>query len=296
MIAIESRRVRHLVLRFDRGEELPSALQRALDEAQVRAGWLTGIGTLEAAEITQFDPRERRWASARRIDVPMTLASLTGNIASLEGAGSTRLVASLSKEGDVGVVTAGGELVWARVAAVEVHVTAFEDAPLTRIADDRTGLPVLARGTGSILADSPPPAAASVAIAHVAPEPVRAAIITPPPAAPPPEASKPRVPPSSPGLSGPPPGSIMTESGVAMPARPATKHRTDVDVYPEDGDIVNHFHFGDCIVVGSDGDRIRLRQDRDSRIREVALAMLKIELVSQDAETNQRTFRLHRKN
>jgi len=30
------------------------------------------------------------------------------------------------------------------------------------------------------------------------------------------------------------------------------------------------------MVVGSDGDRIRLQQDKDSRVREVALTMLRI--------------------
>jgi hypothetical protein len=49
------------------------------------------------------------------------------------------------------------------------------------------------------------------------------------------------------------------------------------DEYPEVGDHVMHFHFGECTVVSSDGDRIRLQQDRDGRVREVALAMLKID-------------------
>jgi hypothetical protein len=49
-----------------------------------------------------------------------------------------------------------------------------------------------------------------------------------------------------------------------------------MDAYPEIGDSVAHFHFGECTVISSDGDRIRLRQDKDGRVREVALAMLKI--------------------
>jgi hypothetical protein len=59
-----------------------------------------------------------------------------------------------------------------------------------------------------------------------------------------------------------------------------------------------HFHFGECTVIGSDGDRIRLRQDRDGRVREVALTMLRIELEKAGAggPDAPRHFKLHRKN
>jgi hypothetical protein len=67
-------------------------------------------------------------------------------------------------------------------------------------------------------------------------------------------------------------------------------------VYPEPGDHVSHFHFGECVVVDSDGDRIRLRQGRDGRVREVSLTMLKIEPPTTDPETGARVFRLGRKN
>jgi hypothetical protein len=76
------------------------------------------------------------------------------------------------------------------------------------------------------------------------------------------------------------------------PVRP----QEDVEVYPEVGDHVTHFHFGECVILSSDGDRIRLRQDRDGRVREVALTMLKIEPPTIDAESGKRHFRLLRKN
>jgi hypothetical protein len=49
-------------------------------------------------------------------------------------------------------------------------------------------------------------------------------------------------------------------------------------------------------VIDSDGDRIRLRQDRDGRVREVALTMLRIEPPTTDPETGKRHFKLGRKN
>lgn len=60
-----------------------------------------------------------------------------------------------------------------------------------------------------------------------------------------------------------------------MPKRP-TVVTTSVETYPEEGDRVNHFAFGQCTVLVSDGERLRLQQDKDSRVREVALSMLRV--------------------
>ena len=52
---------------------------------------------------------------------------------------------------------------------------------------------------------------------------------------------------------------------------------------------------GSGVVLSSDGDRIRLRQDRDGRVREVSLTMLKIEDPTIHPESGKRHFRLARK-
>ena len=49
-----------------------------------------------------------------------------------------------------------------------------------------------------------------------------------------------------------------------------------MEQYPEEGDTVTHFTFGRCTVLFSDGERLRLQQERDGRVREVALSMLRI--------------------
>ncbi len=79
-----------------------------------------------------------------------------------------------------------------------------------------------------------------------------------------------------------------------MPPRPA-KPKDDLENYPDVGDAVMHFHFGECTVMSSDGDRIRLRQDKDGRVREVALAMLKIDPPT-IANDGRRLFKLGRRN
>jgi hypothetical protein len=60
-----------------------------------------------------------------------------------------------------------------------------------------------------------------------------------------------------------------------LPKRP--QRQMGLEAYPEEGDIVNHFHFGRCVVVSSDGERLRLQQEKDNRVREVAISMLKVD-------------------
>jgi len=82
--------------------------------------------------------------------------------------------------------------------------------------------------------------------------------------------------------------------GPALPPKPV-RPMDAPDVYPETGDSVMHFAFGECTVVSSDGDRIRLQQDKDSRVRDVALAMLRIETPT-TLNDGRRHFKLGRKN
>jgi hypothetical protein len=62
---------------------------------------------------------------------------------------------------------------------------------------------------------------------------------------------------------------------------------------PEPGDIVDHFAFGRCDVIKSDGDRLHLRVLKDGRIREIALEMLRVSRL--DDEGTGRRFKLERR-
>jgi hypothetical protein len=54
------------------------------------------------------------------------------------------------------------------------------------------------------------------------------------------------------------------------------KPEEEEQAVPDAGDIVEHFAFGRCEVVKSDGDRLHLRLGKDGRIKEIALEMLKV--------------------
>lgn len=165
------------------------------------------------------------------------------DLVSLRGAitrsGATNLHVLVAREGAAGPQLVGGLLRSARVVRVDLLVC-------TADAEDR-------------------PASA------VAPAPAPARILedrrSSPGTAAPPLAPAPS--PSSPGT----PHAPHPPTAMPKPLRTTTE---SVEVYPEEGDTVNHFAFGRCMVVFSDGERIRLQQDKDSRVREVALSMLRV--------------------
>ncbi len=90
------------------------------------------------------------------------------------------------------------------------------------------------------------------------------------------------------------PAKSTTLASATLPQRPVKPVITEVDQpLPEAGDIVEHFAFGTCEVVKSDGDRIFLRVEKDQRVKEIALAMLRV--VPIDLSSAPKLFRLERK-
>lgn len=259
MLVLESRRTRSLILRLDGGAALPAALQQALDLAEAKAAWVTGFGALEGAEIVIASPHRTGAAATRRVEGPCELLSLTGNVALQDGAGSLRLSVTLAREAELGLQVFGGQLVSARCSWVELHVVVFDDVGLTRAPDDRGRAAVL-QSSSSAPADATRPASSGSAPSALIATPREAAAAASPP----------------------------------VPVR--SKPREEPETYPEPGDLVNHFHFGECTIIESDGDRIRLRQDKDGRVRDVSLTMLRIEAPTVDPATGKRHFQLARKN
>ncbi len=104
-----------------------------------------------------------------------------------------------------------------------------------------------------------------------------------------------RAPEPSPSDPGRPDAKSTYAGGATLPPKITRKGDWIEEIYPEEGDRVNHFAFGECTVVGSDGERIRLQQDRDSRVREVALSMLRIDAPTVSAD-GKKHWNLARKN
>ena len=92
-----------------------------------------------------------------------------------------------------------------------------------------------------------------------------------------------------------PAAQAATSVGATLPQRPARPPVDDTPdgPFPDAGDVVEHFAFGTCDVLKSDGDRIHLRVHRDQRIKEIAPEMLRV--VPLDLTSSPRRFRLERK-
>ncbi len=81
----------------------------------------------------------------------------------------------------------------------------------------------------------------------------------------------------------------------AMPTRPMKPVAAEVEtLVPDAGDRCEHFAFGTCEVVKSDGDRLHLRLGKDGRIKEIALEMLKVTELPDDGAPGRR-FKLERR-
>jgi predicted DNA-binding protein with PD1-like motif len=306
-ITVQSSEVcRHLVLRCSSGEPLPEAIVQALREHRVRSGWLRASGVLTDVELRAYDAELGALGSARRIAGPVHVLALEGSIGQSEEEPSFSMRALLAHESEVGLVTLASEIVSARAVALEVLVTALDDVVLDRALDD-AGVWLVSGGTEaeplqSTIVTSPlahagasggapgrvPGAATAWSAALEASERVEHA-----PSRPRSDGSAAASHPSRPRGAGPA-AAGSTTSLAALPPRPA-RPGPDLDApFPEPGDVVDHFAFGVCDVLRSDGDRLHLRVRKDGRIREIALEMLRVAALP-DAGDGKRRFKLERR-
>ena len=293
---------RHLLFRLAEPARLPDGMLAALRDEVVLAGWMRASGVLSDVQI-----RVGTSSAPRRIAGPVQVVMLEGSVGLSAGDVSCGLRIVVARETDSGgLETIAGDLVEARVNALEVHVTAFDDVVATRQLDasgvwllDATSssppavqqAPAPARAPSP--APAPAPAPAPFASAPVAaPAPVHSGFsavvrandvqVLAPPTAPPPPAARP-----SPTFS----------NTNAMPARIAKPilPEEDEQAIPEPGDVVEHFAFGRCEVVKTDGDRLHVRLPKDQRVKEIALEMLRVSLLDPEEGQMTKHYKLSRK-
>jgi predicted DNA-binding protein with PD1-like motif len=282
---IRSERSRHFVVRLSSGELLPDALVARLRDEGVTCGWLRGSGVLVDVELRAFDAELGALGSPRRIAGPVHALCLDGGIGPAGGETSLSLRALLARDADRGLETLAGEISGAQTIAVEALVTALDDVHLERSLDSAAGVWLFGPATSS--ASSP---------------------LRPGPAVGPGQRSAPRKEPraewsaalAASGGDEREAGTYprTTELAVAPgPPKPPRSARSSLGLdspTPEAGDSVDHFAFGRCDVLRSDGDRLHLKVHKDGRIREIALEMLRVTPLGDDAEGRHR-FKLERK-
>jgi predicted DNA-binding protein with PD1-like motif len=297
-VTVQSSEVcRHLVLRCSSGEPLPEAIVQALREHRVRSGWLRASGVVTDVELRAYDAELGALGTTRRIPGPVHVLALEGSIGQSEGEPSFSMRAVLAHESELGLVTVAGEIASARAVALEVLVTALDDVALDR-ALDGAGVWLVSGGAEAMplqttIGAPPPPIApgggtawsaaleASERVAHAAPVRPRS------------DGSPAALSARTRGVG--PAAAVSTTPAAAIPPRPA-RPGPDLDSpSPEAGDVVDHFAFGVCEVLRSDGDRLHLRVRKDGgRIREIALEMLRVSALPDDGD-GKRRFKLERR-
>ncbi|HEX3770902.1 MAG TPA: PPC domain-containing DNA-binding protein [Polyangiaceae bacterium] len=292
-----SERSRHLVLRLTAGDALPQALVAALRDEGVSAGWIRAGGLVTDVELRAFDPARGQLGGRRTIAGPVHVLSIESSIGMAGGEPSLSLRAVLARETDRGLETFAGEIASARALALEAMVTAFDDLVLARSAD-ATGVALLEGGGSGGMAPAGgaargPSAEAGSRATGTASAWSAAASASTTIDRDPPRAAYPG-PSGTAGASGTA-GTAGHGAPVPLPQRPAKPAPEDQPT-PEPGDVVDHFAFGRCEVIKSDGDRLHLRIPKDGRIREIALEMLRvIPLEDESSAGGPRRYKLERR-
>ncbi len=269
-------KTRHLIFRAGAGDVLPDDLLRALADQGVVCGWLRASGVLAEVEMRTFDGALGSLAESRRIAGPVQALSIEGSVGFDRGEPSVGLRAVLARETDLGMEVLAGEIAAARVVAMEIFVTAFEDLAIGRTLDPNANVTLFGDASDARYRpddrDEAPAAPAAKAVPSGWSDAIEASAEA--------ETARPAI------RSG--------AVGGAIPTRPVRQQiGNDAAVLPEAGDVVEHFAFGRADVVKSDGDRLHLKADKDGRIREIALEMLKVTPLESNGP--RRRFRLERK-
>ncbi len=150
----ESKSVRHLVGRLERGESVLASLRKLARDEGVKSGWVSGLGAFEWVELAEYDQDAQAYRAPRRFDTPTELLSMTGNLSMKDGEPFAHVHVALSRETDNGIEVIGGHLIRAKVFALELRVDCFDDVSLVRGHDAATGLSLWG-GTGSAPRSAP---------------------------------------------------------------------------------------------------------------------------------------------
>jgi predicted DNA-binding protein with PD1-like motif len=274
-MTVTTSNARHLLFRIDDGARLPDALLGNLRDEVVLSGWMRASGILHDVRI-----RTLGGSGVRALTGAVHAIVLEGSIGLAQGDVTCGLRAVLARETDSGLETIAGEIVEARVGALEVMVTALDDVTAAR-APGAAGVWLLDLANATVaaprpapVAAAPPPAPVAAAPAPVAAAPTPAPVTPSAPVVAPARVSEPEPPRATPTN---PPRPSPTFTATAMPTRPAKPVVVEEEhIYPDAGDVVEHFAFGRCEVVKSDGDRLHLRLGKDGRVKEIALEMLRV--------------------
>ncbi len=136
MLIKDFRHGRIFVSRLDYGADIVGQIAYLAERKGIRTGLVSGIGALSNAEIACYDQAKHKYETIR-IDHPVELAGLHGNISLLEEKAFLHVHAVLSDESGS---TWSGHLASGTIFAAEVCLQELLGLPLKRSPDIVTGL------------------------------------------------------------------------------------------------------------------------------------------------------------
>lgn len=149
MKSFEATPSRTLILRAERGDRLPRALEELAVAEGIEAAWVSGLGAVEWAEVAEYDQESRAYMPAQRVKGGAEILHLSGNLSMKDGAPMAHLHVTLSQERGERIRVLGGHLTDAKLFAAELLVRVFDDVSLVRAHDEPTGLALWAIGGGA---------------------------------------------------------------------------------------------------------------------------------------------------
>lgn len=256
MIAVESRVGRRVVARLVQGEDVVRALVELCRRFKVHAGEVRVVGALKSAELVEYDQAKRSYRPPRRIELPMEVLSLQGNVSTDGDGPRPHLMLVASRETDAGLQVFGGRLLSGAVFSCEAVVESWDDLPLERKLDRELGLAVWSE---------PPAGARPTGPTLTAPAPTGATASAP----------------AGGGATWAEAIAASVQKGDERPLSPprsatsASPAEEDHGFEPDRGDVVDHPQFGRCSVEIYDpaDDRIVLRLPT-GRLAEIKLHVL----------------------
>jgi len=136
MIYQESTRVRRIVGRLDRGEEIVESVSEFCRDHGIEAAEIRGSGRLDRIELVRFDRDIGDYREVFGDDGHFDLLNLNGNVATLGDEIAVRLQAVVSADGPVSPQVVAGQLRSGRALEFEFVLEVFEDLELERRLDD----------------------------------------------------------------------------------------------------------------------------------------------------------------
>jgi predicted DNA-binding protein with PD1-like motif len=127
------------ILKISRGEEIQKTIENFSKQRAKNGGFFIGLGAVESAILGHYDVKEKRY-SQKKIEKPMELTNLTGNVCFSKG---KIIVHSHVTLADKNLKTFAGHLLKARVSGTcEIIFFPFQQK-IEKVYDKTTGLKLM---------------------------------------------------------------------------------------------------------------------------------------------------------